>query len=85
MRKLKVTQPEAMIFQMLNRKWMSDMDVAMILHCEPSEAYSKVRKIANKHKLYSMRIEYGEKEGHIIVLKPSSKATILKFVSILPP
>ena len=85
MKKLKVTQPEAMIFQMLNRKWMSDTDVATILHCQPNEAYSKVRKIASKHKLYSMRIEDGEKEGQIIVLKPSSKATILKFVSILPP
>lgn len=85
MRKLKVTQPEAMIFQMLNRRWMSDMDVATILHCEPSEAYSKVRKIASKHKLYSMLVEDGKNEGHIIVLKPSSKATILKFVSILPP
>jgi hypothetical protein len=85
MKKLKVTQPEGMIFQMLDRRWMTDADVATILHCQPSEAYSKVRRIATKHNLYSMRIEDGKSEGQIIVIKPNSKATILKFVSILPP
>jgi hypothetical protein len=85
MRKLKVTQPEAMIFQMLNRRWMSDTDVATILRCQPNEAYSKVRKIASRHSLYSMRIEDEKNDGLIIVIKPCSKATILKFVSILPP
>lgn len=84
MKKLKVTQPEAMIFEMLNRTWMSDTDVATILHCQPNEAYSKVRKIASKHKLCSMRIEDAKTEGQIIVVRPCSKATIQKFVSILP-
>lgn len=85
MRKLRIRQPEAMIFQMLNRRWMSDSDVATILHCQPDEAYDKVVKIASKHKLYTMRIKDGQKGGQMIVIKPSSRATILKFVSILPP
>lgn len=85
MKKLKVAQPEAMIFHMLGGKWMSDTDVATVLHCEPKEAYDKVRKIAYKHNLYSMRIEDQGREGRMIVVKPRSKATILKFVSILPP
>jgi HD-like signal output (HDOD) protein len=85
MKKLKITQPEAMIFQMLNRRWMKDTDVAKILHCQPNEAYDKVRKIASKHRLHSMLIEDGKKEAQMIVVKPSSKVTILKFVSILPP
>jgi hypothetical protein len=85
MKKLKVKQPEATIFQMLTGKWMSDTEVAATLHCQRDEAYSKVRKTACKHNLCSMRIEVGKREGQIIVVKRGSMATILKFVSILSP
>jgi hypothetical protein len=85
MKKLKVKQPEATIFQMLTGKWMSETEVATTLHCQRNEAYGKVRKTACKHNLCSMRIEDGKREGQIIVVKPRIVATVLKFVSILSP
>jgi hypothetical protein len=74
-----------MIFRMLTGTWMTDTRVARLLHCKTSEAYSKVKEIACKQNLYPMRIEADESGGWIIVLKPDAKATVLKFVSILPP
>ena len=84
MKKLKVSQPGRMILEMLAGRWMSDKDVARVLRCESEEAYDRVRKMADKHELYSMRVE-DRKGGQMIVIKPRSKPTILKFVSILPP
>jgi len=85
MKKLNVPKNEAMIFKMLSGRWMTDRRVAKLLHCKTNEAYGRVKEIACKHNLYPMRIEANESGGWIIVLKPSAKATILKFVSILPP
>ena len=84
MEKLRIVPRDAMLFRMLHRNWMSPSDVARILHCKPTEAYNRVRRIANKRRLIAMRID-GEKEEKIIVIRPSTKTTILRFVSILPP
>jgi len=84
MKRLRVPRSEVMIFRMLNGKWMRDRRVARLLHCEPNDAYGKVKEIARKHNLYSMRIEESENGGWITVIKPRAKATVKKFVSILP-
>jgi len=84
MRKLSVPRSEAMIFKMLSGTWMTDRRVARLLHCKTNEAYTKVKEIASKHNLYPMRVESGEDEGWIIVLRANAKVTVLKFVSILP-
>lgn len=84
MRKLKVPQPEAVIFRMLAGAWMTDRKVAKLLHCNSNEAYDRVKEIACGQNLYAMRIEEGEDGGWVTVLRPSHKATVLKFVSILP-
>jgi hypothetical protein len=75
-----------MLLQMLtSRKWMTDTDVATTLHCQPDQAFDRVRKIARKHKLCAMCIVDEEERQRIIAIKRSTKATIVKFVSILPP
>jgi hypothetical protein len=84
MRKLRVPQPDAMIFKMLAGTWMTDRKVARLLHCKSNEAYDRVKEIACGQNLYPMRIEEGEDGGWVIVLRPNAKATVLKFVSILP-
>jgi len=84
MEKLRIPPRDAMIFRMLHRNWMSPGEVAKILHCKPSEAYNRVRRIANRRKLIAMRID-GENEEKIIVVRASTKTTVLKFVSVLPP
>ena len=84
MKKLSVPKNEAMIFKMLAGTWMSDRKVARLLHCESKEAYDIVKQIARRQNLYPMRIEGGEDGGWMIVLRPSAKITVLRFVSILP-
>jgi hypothetical protein len=84
MKKLSVPKNEAMIFKMLAGTWMTDRKVARLLHCESNEAYDRVKQIARRQNLYPMRIEEGENGGWMIVLRPSAKVTVLKFVSILP-
>ena len=84
MKKLDVPKSEAMIFRMLAGQWMSDRRVARILRCKTDEAYDRVKEIAYKRELCSVRIENREGEGQMIVVKPRKKTTILRFVSILP-
>jgi len=84
LRKLNLKPVDRMLLRMLNRNWITNGDAAKILRCQPSKAFARVREIAHKRRLYAMCIDTGE-EQKLIVVKASAEATIVKFVSILPP
>jgi hypothetical protein len=80
MKKLKL-QSDQLTILALNGNWMAQADVARMLGCRRDQAYDKVLKIANKHRLFSMSVETG---GDAQIILYSNKSQLLELISRLP-
>lgn len=75
---------DQLIVQILNCNWVAESDLASKLGCRRHEVYDKVLKIAEEHRLLSMRIETGEHDAQIILFPSNKTSQILNFISKLP-